>query len=132
MTFHVVSAYGGHVADNIRYYIKDGRPTKDNTIVIFQKGPGLFHREGKQTIYALDGETVFATVTNAVSDNKWHTLRQASFSMHPLPLGTFPDPGSSFWKLFLHYIVAVWPHGKAAGGCFFNLEVDGPTNAYFP
>lgn len=132
MTFHVISADGGHVASGIRYYIGGIRSARDNTIVVFQKGPALFHREKKQTIYALTGESVYGTITNASSDDKWHALSQANFSLHPLPLGTFPYPGSSYWKLFMHYVVDIWPHGKSAGGCSFNLEVDGPTNAYFP
>jgi len=132
MTFDVVRAYRGHVAVSIRYYISGIRPARDNTIVVVQKGPALFHREKGRTIYANIGESVYGTVTNASSDDKWHTLSQASFSMHPLPLGTFPYPGSSYWKLFLHYVVDIWPHGKGVGGCFVNLEIDGPTNVYFP
>ena len=59
-----------------------------------------------------------------------HLQRNQSFAA-PLPLGTFPNPGSSYWKLFMHYVVDIWPHGQGAAGCSFNLQIDGPTNAPF-
>lgn len=132
MTFQVISARGGHVAEGIRYYISGIRPARDNTIVVIQKGPALFHREKGQIIYALTGESDYGTITNASSDGRWHTFNQTTLSLHPLPLGTFPDPGSSYWKLFMHYVVVIRPHGQITAGCSFNLQIDGPTNAYFP
>ncbi|MBV9917981.1 MAG: hypothetical protein JO153_15880 [Solirubrobacterales bacterium] len=132
MTFHVVAAYGGHVADRISYYIAGTRAARNSTIVFFQKGPSLFHPAGKQNIYSGLGESVFGDITNADSDGKWHPLDQRHLSTYPLPIGTFPRGNDRFWKVWFHYVVDIWPHGNGNGGCSFSFEVLGPSNAYFP
>jgi hypothetical protein len=132
MKFHVISAYRGHVADRITYYITGTRSAKDSTIVFFQKGPTMFHRDKKHTTYTGVGESGYGEITNADSDGKWHPLDQRSFTMHPLPIGTFPWGGGKGWKLWYHYVVDIWPHGNGNAGCNFSFEVLGPSNAYFP
>lgn len=132
MKFHVIRAYGGHVADRITYYISGTRRAKDSTIVIFQKGPTMFHRSKKTTIYTGVGESGFGNIGNADSDGAWHPIDQRGFTMHPLPIGTFPSGSGKFWKLWFHYVVDVWPHGHGGAGCSFAFEVLGPSTAYFP
>jgi hypothetical protein len=132
MKFHVIPAYRGHVADRITYYIVGTKSAKNSTIVFFQKGPTLFHRTKTNTVYTGIGETVFGEITNADSDGKWHPYNESGLSMHPLPIGTFPWGGGKYWKLWYHYVVDIWPHGKGTAGCSFEFEVLGPSTAIFP
>lgn len=132
MKLNIVPGGKGHLVTRISYYITGLKRAKDSSIVFFSKGPSLFHHDKSGYVFAMFGEQVAGDVTNADSDGRWHPLDMRKLSSNPLPIGTFPYPSSHYWKLWLHYIVDIWPHGKGNGGCWFQLTMYGPTNAYFP